>query len=74
MPEEKITESGHTEWASPIFFAPEKGVKLRLWAKYGRLNALKKRNYYPIPRIYEHIHCSEEATVLFTFDANSGYQ
>lgn len=73
MLSENIIEPAQKEWASPIVFAPKKGGTLRFYADYQRLNAVTKRDSYPILLINECTDSLAAAAVLSTLDANSGY-
>lgn len=53
MLEEGVIEPSISEWAAPIVFAPKKDGSLRVCIDYRRLNAVRIRDSYPIPRIDE---------------------
>ena len=73
MLEKSLIELATTDWASSIVFAPEPDGSLRFCVEYRRLNAMKVRDYYPIPRMDECIDSLGTATVFLTLNCNSGY-
>lgn len=73
MIEQKVIEPEQTERVAPIDFAIMKGRTLRLCADYRRLNALKKRDSYPIAHMNEVVYSLGKAKVFSTQNANSGY-
>ena len=70
---EKVIEPSDAEWASPVVFVPKKDGTLRFCVDYRKLNAVTKRDSYPIPRMDECIDSLGEATIFTTLDCNDGY-
>lgn len=68
-----VIEPASSEWGSPILFVPKKDGKLRFCVDYRKLNALTKRDSYPIPRIDECLDSLGDASYFSSLDANSGY-
>ena len=68
-----VVEPSDSPWASPVVLAPKKDGSLRFCIDYRRLNAVTKRDSYPLPRMDEYIDSLGEANVFTTLDANSGY-
>ncbi|BHF66425.1 hypothetical protein SprV_0200944200 [Sparganum proliferum] len=60
-------------WASPIVLVKKKDGTLRLCADYRRLNAVTKRDPFPLPRIDDTIDALSGATWFCTLDLASGY-
>lgn len=59
MWEMKVIEPPETEWAAAIVFSPKKDGSIRFCVEYQTLNAVTKRDSYPIPRMDECITHSE---------------
>lgn len=47
MLQKEIIEPANTEWDHPIAFSPKNHGLLRLFAYYGKLNAVTVRDLYP---------------------------
>ncbi|CAN8073109.1 unnamed protein product [Agarophyton chilense] len=62
-----------SEWASPIVLVAKKDGSVRFCVDYRKLNAVTKRDSYPIPRMDDCLDSLGEAVVFTTLDANSGY-
>lgn len=73
MLSQKIIESAQTNRADPIVFAPKRDKTFRFNVDFHRLNAVPKRDSYPITRMNKYIDSLGEAEVFSTSDANSGY-
>ena len=60
--------------AAPVFFVPKKETKqLRLVQDYRKLNAITKKNRYPIPRIADLIDNLSESSIFTKLDLRWGY-
>jgi len=68
-----VIESTSFEWGFPVVLVPKKDGTLRFCVDYRLLNALSKRDSYPLPRMDECIDCLGEAKVFSTLDCNAGY-
>lgn len=73
MLKEKVIRPSHSPWASPVVLAPKGDGSLRFCVDYRRLNAVTKRDSYPLPRMDDCIDSLGEARYFTTLDANSGY-
>ena len=73
MSEEGVIELSRSEWAGPVVLVPKKDGTLRFCVEYWRLNALTRRDSYPIPRMDECINSFGDATIFSTLECNSGY-
>eukprot|EP00171_Calliarthron_tuberculosum_P021997 IDg21997t1 len=68
-----VIRPSKSEWASPVVLAPKSDGSLRFCVDYRRLNAVTKRDSYPLPRMDECIDSLGNARVFSTLDANWGY-
>ena len=61
-------------WASPILLVPkDEGKKLRMCIDYRNLNALTKKDSFPLPRLDVMLHKSAGATIFSKLDLASGF-
>ena len=61
-------------WASPIFFVPKDGGKqYRMCIDFCDLNALTKKDRFPLPRIDLLLHRSAKARIFSKIDLASGF-
>ena len=61
-------------WASPILLVPkDDGKKLRMCVDYRNLNALTKKDAFPLPRLDILLHKSAHATIFSKLDLASGF-
>jgi Reverse transcriptase (RNA-dependent DNA polymerase) len=70
---EDIIEPATSEWSSPVVLVPKRDSGMRFCVDYRKLNNLKERDVYPLPRLDECIDSLGDAVVFSTLDANSGY-
>ena len=68
-----VIEPTVSEWAAPVVLAPKPGGKWRFCVDYRKLNAMTKREVYPLPRLEDCIDSLGEAKWFSTLDANCGY-
>ena len=68
-----VIEPAVSEWAAPVVLAPKPGGKWRFCVDYRKLNAMTKREVYPLPRLEDCIDSLGDAKWFSTLDANSGY-
>lgn len=75
---EKLKEQGTVEpstspWASPIVLVPKKDGTARLCIDYRRLNAVTKKDAFPLPRIEDCLDAVAGAVWFSTLDITSAY-
>ena len=73
MERARVLERAASEWAIPVVLIPKKDAEMRFCVDYCKLNALTKRESYPLPRKDEFIDSLGNATLFTTLDCNSGY-
>ena len=67
-------EASSSPWASPILFVPKDGgTKHRLCIDFRDLNALTKKDRFPLPRIDLLLHRSAKACIFSKIDLASGF-
>lgn len=71
---QKVAEPAQTEYAATKVLAPSKDGTLRFCVDYRSLNALTKRDSYPILKMNKRSNCLGQGAVFSTIDANSGYR
>ncbi|CAG8799255.1 12837_t:CDS:1, partial [Racocetra persica] len=60
-------------WSSSIIIVPKKNGKKRLCVDYCKLNAVIKKDIYPLPNINNVLDSFRKAIWFFSFDLASGY-
>ncbi|TPP61407.1 Retrovirus Pol polyprotein from transposon 17.6 [Fasciola gigantica] len=73
MLESKVIRPSSSPWASPIVLAKKKDGGLRICVDYRRLNAITKRDSFPLPRIDSTLGAVSGAKWFSTLDLASGY-
>jgi hypothetical protein len=68
-----VIQPATSEWASPVVLITKKDGENRFCVDYRRLNALTKKDSYPLPRMDECLDSLGEAGIFTTLDCNSGY-
>ncbi len=62
-----------SEWASPITLVPKKDGSVRFCVDYRRVNALTRKDGYPLPHIQEIFDLLGGSRYFTTLDVRSGY-
>lgn len=68
-----IIRPSKSEWASPIVLVPKKDGTIRFCVDFRALNAVTKKDVYPLPRIDDVIDALGKARIFSTLDLASGY-
>ena len=69
----KVIQESSSPWASPIVLVRKKDGSLRFCADYRRLNAVTRKDVYPLPRIDDLLDQLGGKKVFSTLDARTGY-
>ncbi|VUZ56485.1 unnamed protein product [Hymenolepis diminuta] len=69
----KVIRPSSSAWAAPIVVTKKKNGSLRLCMDYRKLNAVTKRDQYPMPRIDDGFDYLSGSQYFSTLDLRSGY-
>jgi hypothetical protein len=73
MLDKGIIRPSNSPWASPVVLAKKKDGTLRFCIDYRRLNAVTRKDSFPLPRIDETLAALSGAKFFSTVDLQSGY-
>lgn len=73
MLESGVVSESHSPWAAPVVLAPKKDGKIRFCVDYRKLNAVTKRDVYPITRIDDTLDALTGMRIFSALDLASGY-
>ncbi|XP_075527109.1 uncharacterized protein LOC142559392 [Dermacentor variabilis] len=68
-----VIKRSDSPWASPVVLVPKKDGSFRLCVDYRRLNALTRKDAYPLPTIESIVGSLGSAKYFTTLDAAKGY-
>ncbi|KAL0188675.1 hypothetical protein M9458_015774, partial [Cirrhinus mrigala] len=68
-----IIEPSESPWASPVVMVPKKGGEWRFCVDYRRLNAVTRKDSYPLPRVDECLDLVAGSSWFSSLDLRSGY-
>ena len=68
-----VIQESSSPWASPVILVRKKNGDMRFCVDYRQLNAVTRKDVYPIPQIDDLIDQLSEKRVFSVLDARSGY-
>ena len=73
MTDKGIVQPSTSAWASPIVLVPKRDGSLRFCVDYRKLNAITKKDVYPLPRIDDILNTFGKSRYFTMLDLASGY-
>ena len=73
MLESGVVQESSSPWASPIVLVKKKDGSLRFCVDYRRLNAVTRKDVFPLPRIDDLLDQLKGKSIFSTLDAKTGY-
>lgn len=73
MKTQHIIEESNSTWMSPAVMVKRKDVAIRFCVDYRKVNAITKRDFYPLPRIERILDRLAGNSWFSTLDLKSGY-
>ena len=73
MMKKGIIQASASAWASPIVLVPKRGNTLRFCEDYRKVNAITKKDVYPLPRIDDILDTLGNSRYFTTLDLASGF-
>ena len=73
MVQEKVIQPSLSPWSSPVVLIKKKDGTIRFCIDYRKLNAISKRDVYPLPRIDDSLAALSGNTWFSSMDLVSGY-
>ncbi len=73
MLDQGLIQESASPWGFPVLFVKKPGGKLRMCIDFRALNAVTKKNGYPLPRIQECLDQIGDAKYLSKIDLTQGY-
>jgi len=71
--EQNVIRESFSPWSSPVVLAWKKDGSIRFCVDYRKVNAVTKKDKYPLPRIDEAFDALAKAKFFSTIDLTSGY-
>jgi hypothetical protein len=73
MLEKGVIQESNSPWTSPVVMVPKKDGSTQFCIDYQKLNAVTKKDCYPLPRIDDLLDSFQGSTCFSTLDLASGY-
>ena len=73
MEKKGVVKPSISPWASPVVLVPKRDGTTRFCVDYRRLNAITKKDVYPLPRIEDILDTIGRAKYFTTLDLSAGY-
>lgn len=73
MTKKGVIQPSISAWASPIVLVPKRDGSIRFCVDYRKLNAVTKRDVYPLPRIDDILDTLGKGRYFTTLDLTSGF-
>ena len=73
MLKEDLIQPSNSPWASPVVLVQKKNGNLRFYVDYRKLNAITRKDSYPLPRINDLLDSIQGSQYFSSLDLASGY-